>query len=71
MSLTIRIGGDGPLPPEPAFTRPHPSFERTRIAMEKHGRRLSAEGPPFTKPHPSFDQTRRAFDALRRRLFGS
>lgn len=74
MQIVIRIGSEGPSPPrppEPPFTRPHPSFERTRISMEQHGERLAREGPPFTRPHASFAQTRAAFDVLRRRLFGS
>lgn len=53
MAFRIRIGrfafgsGSPPAPPGPPFTVPHPSFERTRLAMEAHGRRLSRDAQAF------------------------
>ena len=51
MTLSIRIGRfrfgqDAPpaVAPRPPFTVPHPSFARTRVAMEALGERLSREG---------------------------
>lgn len=56
MSLTIRIGrfrfGPAESPPartEPPFTVPHPSFARTRTAMEALGERLSIEGAAYVE----------------------